>query len=89
MSAPARKLRTVQVGLPGEVFDSHPWDPDAIAAELRVLWRVEQVRARHLAHGKAAELAGLPRGRFVQVMGIHGVSPFDYDAEELSEELAP
>ncbi len=89
MSTATRKLRTVEVDLPGEVFDSHPWEPDVIAAEMRVLWLVEQVRARRLAHGKAAELAGLSRERFLQVMGAHGVSPFDYDAGELADELAP
>ncbi len=89
MSTAARKLRTVKVDLPGEVFDSHPWEPAAIAAEMRVLWLVEQVRARRLGHGKAAELAGLPRERFLQVMGTHGVSPFDYDGDELADELAP
>ena len=89
MSTPARKLRTVQVELPGEVFDSHPWEPEAIAADMRLLWLVEQVRSRRLAHGKAAELAGLARERFLEVMGTHGVSPFDYDSDELAEELAP
>jgi predicted HTH domain antitoxin len=56
---------------------------------MRVLWLVEQVRGRRLGHGKAAELAGVSRERFLLVMGTHGVSPFDYDDDELAEELAP
>ena len=88
MSAVARKLRTVQVDLPGEVFDSRPWEPEAIADEMRSLWLVEQVRTRRLSHGRAAELSGLPRESFLLLMGRHGVTPFDYDADELAEELA-
>lgn len=60
MSPPARALRTVQVDLPGEAFDLHPWEPEAIAAEMLLLWLVEQVRARRLASGEAAELAQIP-----------------------------
>lgn len=82
------KTRTVQVELPAEAFDSHPWNPDRIAEELRLLWLLEQVRERRLGHGKAAELSGLPRARFLQAMGEHHISAFDYDAGELDEELA-
>lgn len=89
MPSTARRSRTVQVELPGDAFDSSPWEPEAIADELRVLWLVEQVRARRLAHGRAAELANLSRERFLLIMGQHGVTPFDYDPDELAEELAP
>jgi len=82
------KSRTVQVELPGEVFDSHPWDPERIAEDLRLLWLLELVRERRLGHGKAAELAGIPRARFLQIMGRHRISSFDYDPDELDEELA-
>ena len=86
--APANgKSRTVQVELPEEVFDSHPWDPDRISSELRLLWLLEQVRERRLGHGKAAELAGVPRARFLQIMGEHRITAFDYDADEFTEEF--
>lgn len=87
MSEPARKTRSVQVELPDEAFDFHPWDPKEIAEDLRVLWLIEQVRERRLGHGKAAELAGLPRAHFLRLMGRHHVSPFDFDADELDEEF--
>jgi predicted HTH domain antitoxin len=83
----AHASRSVVVDLPEEGFQSHPWDPEEIASELRLLWLIEQVRQRRLGHGKAAELAGLPLARFLKEMGKHGVSPFDYDPGELEEEL--
>lgn len=81
-------IRTVTVDLPSEVFDVHPWEPGTIASEMRILWLIEQVRNRRLGHGKAAELAGLAREHFFELMGSHGVSPFDLDVEDLTDELA-
>jgi predicted HTH domain antitoxin len=85
--AQATKSRSVTVELPDEGFLSHPWDPEEIAGELRLLWLLEQVRQRRLGHGKAAELSGLPRARFLKEMGKHGITAFDYDPEELEDEL--
>jgi predicted HTH domain antitoxin len=83
----ARPSRSITVDLPEEGFQSHPWNPEEIAGELRLLWLIEQVRQRRLGHGKAAELSGLPMARFLKEMGKHGVSPFDYDPGEIEEEL--
>ena len=87
MSSAEKKSRAVQVDLPDEVFDVHPWDPDGIAEEMRLLWLLEQVRQRRIGHGKAAELADLPRAQFLMLMGQHQISPFDYDDDELAMEL--
>ena len=84
----ARKLREISVELPDEVFEVHPWAPEEIAKEMRVLWLVEQVRQRRLGHGKAAEMAKMPRAAFLQVMGKHKVSVFDFDSDELADELS-
>jgi predicted HTH domain antitoxin len=48
---------------------------------------LEEVRARHLGYGKAAELAGIPLARFLALMGKHHITPFDYDDDELSREI--
>lgn len=85
--ADSSKSRLVTVELPDEGFLSHPWDPEELAGELRLLWLIEQVRQRRLGHGKAAELSGLPMARFLKEMGKHGVTPFDYDPKELEAEL--
>ena len=87
MSDAARKLRSILVDLPEEAFHVHPWAPEEIAGDLRTLWLLELVRQRRLGHGKAAELAGIARARFLQLLGQHGISAFDYDVEELEAEL--
>jgi predicted HTH domain antitoxin len=81
------KARSVTVELPDEAFATHPWDPQQVAAELRTLWLIDLVRQRRMGHGRAAELSGLSRLEFIREMGRHGVSPFDYDEDELRREL--
>lgn len=55
---------------------------------MRLLWLLEEVRSRRLGFGKAAELAGLPFAQFLLLMGKHYITPFDYDEDELTRELA-
>ena len=87
MAIPPDQRRRVTVDLLAEAFEHHRWDPGQVAAEMRVLWLIEQVRERRLSHEKAAELAGVPVAEFLRRLGEHDVSPFDYDAEELECEL--
>jgi predicted HTH domain antitoxin len=57
------------------------------AGETQLLWLLEEVRARRLGFGKAAELAKLPVAQFLLLMGKHHITPFDYDEDDLAREL--
>lgn len=61
-------------------------DPAALSEELRLLWLVEQVRLKRLGVGKAAELAGVPRAAFMQILGVHGVPVIDHSPADLERE---
>lgn len=87
MSDSSSRVRTVTVGLPDEAFEHRVWNPQEIAGELLSLWLLEEVRARRLGFGKAAELAGIRLAQFLVLMGRHNITPFDYDEEELAREL--
>jgi predicted HTH domain antitoxin len=78
----------VEVELPAEAFRHHPWVPSEVASELLLLWLVDQVRQRRIGYAKAAELAGVPQARFVQILGDHRVPVFDLDQDELAREIA-
>lgn len=86
MSAPARTL-TVSVEIPWSAEDGAPPDAVAAASELRQLWIIEQVRLGRIGAGKGAELAGMPRAAFMQLLGAHGVPAIDYPPTELEAEL--
>ena len=75
----------VQVDIPREALGD--LDLTQLGAELRQLWAVDQVRRHRLGVGKAAEVAGLPRAAFMQLLGEHGVPVIDYPIEELRDEL--
>lgn len=79
--------RTVKVKIPAEAFQHRHWDPAEVAQEMRVLWFLEEVRARRLGYGKAAELAGVPTAEFLRLIGRHQITPFDYDDDELAREI--
>jgi predicted HTH domain antitoxin len=78
----------LSVDLPSEAFSHHPWEPERLAAELRQLWLLEQVRQRRLGFSKAAELAGVSQPHFLDRMRELRITPFDFDADELRDELA-
>ena len=49
---------------------------------------VKRYEAGELSQGKAAEIAGLTRAGFIEELAGFKVSPIQYTAEELAEELA-
>lgn len=81
------RSRVVQVELPDEIFAARRWAPDDLAEELRLLLLLEEVRNRRIAYGRAAEMAHLSISKLLRVMGRHGITPFDYEPGELSDEM--
>jgi predicted HTH domain antitoxin len=77
----------VRVEIPWQAVGTTPPDVARLSQELRVLWIVNQVRQHHVGIGKGAELAGLPRAAFMQVLGEHGVPVIDYPVAEIDEEI--
>ena len=82
------------VPLPAAIFynramsDASHASPADLPPELHAEWLLDRVRQRRLGHGKAAELAGVPRAAFLQMMARQQITPFDYDEDELAAELA-
>jgi len=56
--------------------------------ELKKLLALELVRRGALTYSKAAELIGISQAEFIQYLGEHHVSIFQYTGDELEEELA-
>ena len=60
--------------------------PDEFAKELRLVAAVKWYEMRELSQEKAASIAGLSRAEFIDALGRFGVSPFQYDADEIVRE---
>ncbi|MGH9753764.1 MAG: UPF0175 family protein [Blastocatellia bacterium] len=81
-------MTTVPVELPESAFSALRFAPDEFVREMRIAAAVKWYELGKISQGKAAEIAGLSRAAFIEALSRFQVSPFQYSAEELAEEVA-
>ncbi|MDQ2686797.1 MAG: UPF0175 family protein [Armatimonadota bacterium] len=62
--------------------------PPNLDAAKRERLAVALYDAQVVSQGRAAQLAGLSRAAFIDALGRHGVTPFQYDADEILADAA-
>ena len=80
-------MTQVTLDLPESAFATLHQAPKEFAQEMRVAAAVKWYELGRLSQGRAAEIAGLTRAAFIDALSRYKVSPFQYTAEEVSEEL--
>jgi len=80
-------MTQLQFEMPEEAFATLHQTPKEFAQEMRVAAAVKWYELGRLSQGRAAEIAGLTRAAFIDALSRYRVSPFQYTAEELTEEL--
>jgi hypothetical protein len=84
------KDKTVEVSLdlPQSVFSALRQDPVGFVGEMRLAAAVKWYEMHQISQAKAAEIAGVSRSEFLTALTRFGVSPFQYDADEVVAEVA-
>ena len=76
----------VTVDLPKEVLTALRGTPTDFVCAMRLAAAVKWYEVGMLSQGKAAELAGVSRRKFLESLAQFRVSPFQTTPEELAEE---
>ncbi|KYC39649.1 hypothetical protein WA1_30385 [Scytonema hofmannii PCC 7110] len=81
-------MKTVSMEFPDSVFSALRKDPNEFAQQMRIAAAVKWYELGEISQGKAAEIAGLNRADFINILLFYKVSPFQYTSQELAEEIA-
>jgi len=58
-------------------------DPEGFAKEMKLAAAAKWYELKLVSQGRAAEIAGISRAELIDALGRFGVTPFQYDADEL------
>lgn len=78
----------ITIEFPESVFGALREDPEGFRQELRLVAAVKWYEMKKVSQERAAEIAGLSRSEFLHALGRFGVSPFQYDEQDIAAELA-
>ena len=80
-------MTQLTLDMPESAFAALHQAPRDFAREMRIAAAVKWYEIGRLSQGRAAEIAGLTRSGFIDALSRYKVSPFQYTAEEVAEEL--
>ncbi len=78
---------TVTFELPEDVLSSVRKDPERFTQELRLAASVKWYEMGLVSQSRAAEISGLSRSEFISALGRFEVSVFQYNVDEIAEEV--
>ncbi len=79
---------TVALELPRDLLGALEVPQTQIEARLRELIALELFREGRISSGKGAELLGISKLAFIQLLARHGIDYFTESPEELEDEIA-
>jgi len=80
-------MATVQVTFPEDVFAALRKSPSEVEREVRLAAVIDWYRRGLVSQGRAAELAGLTRGDFLDELAARKIDVFQVDLKELKREV--
>jgi len=80
------QTKTMTIDLPQDLFSIFRKNPEDFASELLLTAAVKWYEMGIISQEKAAEVAGISREDFIFSLNRFGVSPFQYNAQEILAE---
>ena len=80
-------MDTLSIPYSSELLWALQQEPDEFEREARLLLAIKLYETGRITTGLAAQLAGIPRVRFMFLLAEHGHSPFGESADDLEEDL--
>ena len=81
-------MKPLVVNLPDDFAHAVSLTPEELERQVRLMAALKMFELGKLSNGKAAELAGMSRGEFIDACGRYRVSLFNYPPERVEAELA-
>ncbi|MCC7353850.1 MAG: UPF0175 family protein [Anaerolineae bacterium] len=81
-------MSSVVISYPDELLDALRMNPDEFERHARLLLAIKLYELGKATTGQAAQVAGLPRARFLFELGRFGLSPIGIEPDELDQDLA-
>lgn len=81
------RMTRIDIDVPEDILLTLNESKSDFARDVKKTVAVELFRSGRLSMGKAAEFAGMTKGRFFFELGTHGVAALDYDEDDFREEI--
>lgn len=82
------KTKKAQIPYPEDLPANQGKTPEEFENELRYLAAARLYELGRISSGRAAEMAGVSRRKFLNNLSDYKVSPLNYSAKELEDEIA-
>lgn len=79
--------KTLKIPYPKDLPEALGETPEEFEQELKFLVAAKLYELGRISSGRAAELAGLDRGEFLNNLGRYRIPVFNYSLEELEREI--
>ncbi len=80
-------MTSVTIALPDDLLAALHRSPAEMPAEVRLAAAVDWYRRGLLSHGRAAEIAGVPRADFIDALAARRIEVVQVEEDDLRREL--
>ena len=80
-------MKTIAVEIPEVAFSTMRLDLQEMAVEIRNAAVVKWYEMGIVSQGRAAEIVGLSRSKFLDLLSKYAVCPFQYTEQEIDNEI--